>query len=86
MREDSVSGVNGLHAEIIGQLAVRHRVTRAWAYRVCKEVINLESSMTSREVRCGGGREVQMQNVGRGKTVMYGVCKKEVFDIPTTVE
>ena len=45
------------------------------------------SSMTIREeVSCGGGREVQLQNVGRGKTVMYGVCKKEVFDIPTTVE
>ena len=23
---------------------------------------------------------------GEGVTVMYGVCKKEVFDIPTTVE
>ena len=34
--------MNGLHAEIIGQLAVRHRVTRAWAYRVYKEVIDLE--------------------------------------------
>ena len=42
MREDSLSGVNGLHAEIIGQLAVRHRVTRAWAYRIYKNVIDLE--------------------------------------------
>ena len=39
MREDNLSGVNELHAEIIGQLAVRHRV---WAYRVYKEVIDLE--------------------------------------------
>ena len=31
-------------------------------------------------------REVQLQSVGRGKTVMYEVCKKEVVDIPTTVE
>ena len=30
--------------------------------------------------------EVQLQNVGRGIAVMYGVCKKEVFDIPTAVE
>ena len=28
--------------EIIGQLAVRYRVRRAWAYRVYKEVIDLE--------------------------------------------
>ena len=26
------------------------------------------------------------ENVGRAITVMYGMCKKEVFDIPTTVE
>ena len=39
MREDSLSGVNGSYAEIIGQLAVRYRVRRAWAYRVYKEVI-----------------------------------------------
>ena len=25
-------------------------------------------------------------NMGRGITVMCGVCKKELFDIPTTVE
>ena len=31
LREDSLSGVNGLYAEIIGQLAVRYRVRRAWA-------------------------------------------------------
>ena len=42
MGEDSLSGVNGLYAEIIGQLAVRYRVRRAWAYRVYKEVIDLE--------------------------------------------
>ena len=42
LRENSLSGVNGLYAEIIGQLAVRHRVTRAWAYRIYKEVIDLE--------------------------------------------
>ena len=42
MREDSLSGVNGLYAEIIGQLAVRYRVRRAWAYRVYKEIIDLE--------------------------------------------
>ena len=33
----------------------------------------------------GGGR-FSCKNVGRGITVMYGVCKKEVFDIATTVE
>ena len=44
------------------------------------------SCMMLRVVRCGGWREVQLQNVGRDITVMYGVCKKEVFDIPTTVE
>ena len=30
--------------------------------------------------------DVQLQNVGRSITVMYGACKKEVFDIPTTME
>ena len=35
------SGVNGLYAEIIGQLAVRHRVRRAWAYRIYNEIIDL---------------------------------------------
>ena len=30
-----------LYAEIIDHLAVRHRVTRAWAYRIYKGVIDL---------------------------------------------
>ena len=51
MREDSLSGVNGLHAEIIGQLAVRYRVRRAWAYGVYKEVIDLEFKLGS--ISCG---------------------------------
>ena len=29
------------------------------------------SSMTWRVVRCGGWRDAQLQNVGRGITVMY---------------
>ena len=37
--------MNGWYAEIIGQLAVRYRVRRAWAYRVYKEVIDLECKL-----------------------------------------
>ena len=33
--------VYGLYAESIGQLAVRQRVRRAWAYRIYKEIIDL---------------------------------------------
>ena len=36
-------------------------------------------------IRCSGWRESQLQNVGRGITVIYGVCK-DVFDVPTTME
>ena len=36
-------------------------------------------------VRCSGWKEVQLQGVGRGITVMYGVCK-DVFNIPMTMD
>ena len=41
MREDSLSGANGLYDQIIGQLAARHRVTRVWAYIMYKEAIDM---------------------------------------------
>ena len=34
-------GIYGLYAETIGELAVRHRVRRAWAYRIYKESTDL---------------------------------------------
>ena len=40
--------------------------------------------MKQKVVRCSGWREVQLQNVGSGITVMYVVRKKDVFHIATT--
>ena len=34
-------GVYELYAESIGQLAARHRVSRAWEYKIYKEIIDL---------------------------------------------
>ena len=34
-------GVYGLYTEIIGQLAVRCRVRRTWAYRIYEEIIDM---------------------------------------------